>query len=207
MIDVCTFAWGVFSVCRRKFLLFAAEGNQVGPVVRAKMADVLAREIVGYSSVSRVCFFSKFLWSPVSPISFPGFCGYRSKCTNNNYGYRHLHVHQLFQISGKVLVFLCFFAFFCRVLDQQNTLNEKLICLLRREFHVSFSRYYYYYSLNRAFHITVSRWFFTGVWVTPSLLKSPGLFSVFWPFSIMLSFGWSPPVRQLPSPPVPLVIL
>ena len=65
---------------------------------------------------------------------------------------------------------------------------------------------YYYYSLIRTFHISVSRWFFTGVWVTSSLLKSPGLFLVFWPFSTMLSFGWSPLVRQLPSPPVPLVI-
>ena len=37
----------------------------------------------------------------------------------------------------------------------------------------------------RVFHISVSWWFFTGVWVTASLLKSPGLFSVFWPFSIM----------------------
>ncbi len=27
--------------------------------------------------------------------------------------------------------------------------------------------------------------------------KSPGIFSVFWPFSIMLSFGWSPFGRQL----------
>ena len=66
--------------------------------------------------------------------------------------------------------------------------------------------YYYYYSL-RAFHISFRRWFFTGVWVTASLLKSPGLFTVFWPFSIMLSFGWSPLVRQFPSPLVPLVIL
>ena len=66
---------------------------------------------------------------------------------------------------------------------------------------------YYYYSFIRAFHISVSRWFFTGIRVTASLLKSSGLFSVFWPFSIMLSFGWSPPIRQLPSPPVPLVIL
>ena len=39
--------------------------------------------------------------------------------------------------------------------------------------------YYYYYSLIRAFHISVSRWFFTGVWVTANLLKSPGLFLVF----------------------------
>ena len=29
------------------------------------------------------------------------------------------------------------------------------------------------------FHISVSWWFFTGVWVIASLLKSPGLFSVF----------------------------
>ena len=35
----------------------------------------------------------------------------------------------------------------------------------------------------------ISWWFFTGVCVTPSLLESPGLFSVFWPFSIMLSFS------------------
>ena len=63
----------------------------------------------------------------------------------------------------------------------------------------------YYYSLIRSFHISDSRWFFTGVWVTPSLLKSPGLFLVFWQFSTMLSFGWSPLVRQPPSPLVPLV--
>ena len=33
--------------------------------------------------------------------------------------------------------------------------------------------------------------------VTSSLLKSPGLFSVFWPISIMLYFGWSPLVLLL----------
>ena len=32
---------------------------------------------------------------------------------------------------------------------------------------------------------------FTGVWVTASLLKSPGPFSVFWPFSVMLSASFS----------------
>ena len=64
-----------------------------------------------------------------------------------------------------------------------------------------------YYSLIRASHISLSRWFFTGVWVTASLFKSPALSSVYWPFSIMLSFGWSPPVRRLPTPPVPLIIL
>ena len=49
--------------------------------------------------------------------------------------------------------------------------------------------YQYYYLLIRVFHICISLWFFTGVWVTASFLKSPGLFSVFWPFSIILLFG------------------
>ena len=36
--------------------------------------------------------------------------------------------------------------------------------------------------------------------MTASLLKSPGLFSIFWPSSIMLSFEWSSLVRQLSRP-------
>ena len=59
----------------------------------------------------------------------------------------------------------------------------------------------------RVFHISVSWWLFTGDWVTASLLKSPGLFSVFWAFSIMLLFGWSLLGRQLPNLPGPLKVL
>ena len=60
----------------------------------------------------------------------------------------------------------------------------------------------------RVFHISVSWWFFTGVWVTSSLLKSPGLFSVFWLFSIMLSFGWSPlPLFTVPKAPITISII
>ena len=65
---------------------------------------------------------------------------------------------------------------------------------------------YYYYSFG-VFHISLSWWFFTGVWVTASLLKSPGLFPVLCPCSIMLSVGLSPLVRQLPSLPGLLIIL
>ena len=36
------------------------------------------------------------------------------------------------------------------------------------------------------FHTSVGWWFFTGVWVTASFLKSKGLFSVFWSISVML---------------------
>ena len=45
------------------------------------------------------------------------------------------------------------------------------------------NNYYYYFTYLGDFHTSVSRWFSTGVWVTTSLLKSPGLFSVFWPIS------------------------
>ena len=38
---------------------------------------------------------------------------------------------------------------------------------------------------SRVFQISMSWWFFTGVWVTTSLLKSPGLVSVFRPSSAM----------------------
>ena len=41
----------------------------------------------------------------------------------------------------------------------------------------------------RDVHTCGNWWYFTGVWVTSSLLQSPGLSSVFRPFSIMLSFG------------------
>ena len=58
----------------------------------------------------------------------------------------------------------------------------------------------------RAFNISNSRCFFTEVWVTALLLKSPGHFLVFRQFSTKLSFGWSPLVRQPPSPLVPLAI-
>ena len=40
--------------------------------------------------------------------------------------------------------------------------------------------------------------------MTTSLLKSLGLFSVFWPILIMLLCGWSPLVLLFPSLPVPL---
>ena len=42
----------------------------------------------------------------------------------------------------------------------------------------NFNYYYFCYSF-RVFHNSVSWWSFTGVWTTASLLKSPGLFSVF----------------------------
>ena len=76
---------------------------------------------------------------------------------------------------------------------------------LTRSRYLSFFWYYYYYLLIRDFHISVIWWSFTGDWVTARLLKSPWLFSVFWPSSIMLLFVWSLLGRQLPVPPGPLI--
>ena len=52
----------------------------------------------------------------------------------------------------------------------------------------------------RVFHTGVSRWFLTGVWVTASLPKSPGLFSVSWLILTTLQCGWSSIDFLFPSP-------
>ena len=67
--------------------------------------------------------------------------------------------------------------------------------------------YYYYLLILWIFQSIVSRWFLTGVWVTKSLLKSPELFSVFWPNLIILRFVWFPLVLLFPNPPVPISII
>ena len=57
------------------------------------------------------------------------------------------------------------------------------------------------------FTSTLGWWSLTGDRVTESFLNSQGRFSVFWPFSIKLSFRWSSLGRQLPCPPVLFIIL
>ena len=47
-----------------------------------------------------------------------------------------------------------------------------------------------YYSL-RVFHTSVSWWSFTEVRVAASLIRSPGLFSVFWSILTIIYVGWS----------------
>ena len=64
-----------------------------------------------------------------------------------------------------------------------------------------------YFSLSRIFCANVSRWFLTGIWVTANLFKSPKLFSVLWPISIMLWFGLSSLFFLFTSPPFLVPIL
>ena len=104
------------------------------------------------------------------------------------------------QGDGKVFYFAgSLFFFFLLIITRSD--------LLPRFSPLHYYYYYYYYLLLSSFHIGVSWWFFTGVWVIPSLLKSSGLVSGFWPFSAMLLFGYSLPVHQLLSPPGLLIIL
>ena len=51
--------------------------------------------------------------------------------------------------------------------------------------HCCYYYYYHYFILLGVFHTSISWWFLTGVGVTASLLKSPGLFLIFWPILIM----------------------
>ena len=59
-----------------------------------------------------------------------------------------------------------------------------------------------FYSLQD-FYTSVSSWTFTGVWVTASPFKSPGLFSVFWPTLKILWSGWSRLVLRFTTLPAP----
>ena len=59
----------------------------------------------------------------------------------------------------------------------------------------------------KSFHISISWWSINRVWVIGSLLKSPGLFSVFWLILTVLTFGWSPLFLLFPILPVPVSIL
>ena len=140
---------------------------------------------------------------------------------------RYSKIHNF---ASSLFSFSFSFFFFFFFVDYSMTKIRWSVCTSKSRwcFCVSFSRtgayhYYYYYLLIRIFRIIIiiiiiiyslelftsalADGFFKWVWVTASLLKSPGLFLVFWPFSTMLSFGWSPLVRQLPSPLVPLAIL
>ena len=141
------------------------------------------------------------------------------------------YVPQFIQFPSKFLVFIFLFVFFqfYSVVFHKSASPPLFCCLLSRsklvwprlgdpfvsqnlrelcEFHspgqildcVLFLSF-------RVFHISDNWWLFKGVWVTASLLKSPGLSSIFWSFSIMLPFGWSPLIRQLPSHRGPLIIL
>ena len=60
--------------------------------------------------------------------------------------------------------------------------------VIRGRFYWYTSRVYYYFAHLRVFHTSVSQWFHFGVWVTTSLLKSPGLL-VFWPTQQCCSFN------------------
>ena len=96
------------------------------------------------------------------------------------------------------LFFFCFFFCFFSSLTRSRYLtyfslsfNFTLWCDWTAKFTIQqivFIIFFFFYSF-RVFHISGGWRFFTGVWVTASLLKTSGLVSRFWPFPVMLSFG------------------
>ena len=109
-------------------------------------------------------------------------------------------MHQLQLVSPSPLYFIAFF--FCSVARSKYS----FIFLRSFIFTQCSIKYYYYFTVLRVFHASVSGLFFTRVWVTASLLKSPGLFSVFWPILVMLKSRWSLLVHWFLSRLVPLSI-
>ena len=70
--------------------------------------------------------------------------------------------------------------------ENRFSLNRNgIMSFLGRQFYRS-TMYTYIYIYIYNYLSIISRLFFSWVWLTTSLLKSPGLFSVFWPISIML---------------------
>ena len=73
--------------------------------------------------------------------------------------------------------------------------------------------YNYYFTLLRVFHTSVSWWFFTRIWVTTSLLKSPLLFladvnnAVVWMIStrLFISKSSSPCTNRLVTVPSAII--
>ena len=77
--------------------------------------------------------------------------------------------------------FLCWFAAFAIRLIVSSLSPHNLHLLVCSVFFI-----YDYFAPFRVFHNNVSQWFLPGVWVTASLLKSPGLSSLLWPILIRL---------------------
>ena len=140
---------------------------------------------------------------------------FREHSTNYDWYHRYSHIQHIFSVlwQGLSTCLFVFFDFYCVVIMiiiiiiwfsasfsvSNNPLLElgwgKVVCILCEYIFVTSFGWYFsgilviiiiiiIYSL-RVFHISVSWWSFTGVWVTARLLKSSGLVSVFWLFSIM----------------------
>ena len=119
-----------------------------------------------------------------------------------------------FKLSSKFQVFLNLFTcfYFPSVVRRKDKIHEMAIFFLLNnttsslcwisKSQINLRICCYHFTHLRGFHNSCSWWFSTWILVTPSLLKCQELFSVFWPISIKLKFGWSPLVLPFPRPPV-----
>ena len=120
--------------------------------------------------------------------------GNRSECTNYNWYHRHLRVPHIFLSSLARSNYLSLFSFsliftlwsvetakstirhvvFFLTIIRSGILNE-----ISWSIRISKSQSIIIFFIWEFFHISVSWWFSTRVWVTASLIKSPGLCLVF----------------------------
>ena len=148
----------------------AFHGSQIdnkSPQVSRTLLSIL--NDISYTVVWIVCT-RPLIFKPSSPFTKRLVTVPRALTTIN------ITVPPFFQFPSKVQVFfllLTFFHFYS-VVNRDSKVHDS----------ASYCYYYFYYSL-RVFHNSFSWWSFNEVWVTDSHLKSPGLFSVFWPISIM----------------------
>ena len=136
-------------------------------------------------------------------IDFTLLCFIRTKMLLTH---THKHARRLYAKKKKenqfhnyiywvVMLRICVIAIYLHDIYDAHTQTHTHICIHGWHYHL------------RVFHISFSWWSFTGVWATKILLKSSGLFSVFWPPSITLSFGWPQFVLQLQKRLLHLIIL
>ena len=126
--------------------------------------------------------------------------------------------HSFFNSLARSWYFIFLFTFFqfysvvCRDSKVYNSASSIFLLSITRSGRLAEIRWFVCISKSvifsfESFFTSISWWISIEVWETTSFLKSPRLFSVFWPTSTMLLFRWSPLVLLFPSPPVSLSVL
>ena len=95
--------------------------------------------------------------------------------------------HSFFQFSSKVPVLILLFVFFqfYPEVRRESKVHNSASYLFIIDYYLVWSSTLYDFSHNHWC------WSFTGIWVTPYIVGSPGLVWLFWQFSTMLWSGWS----------------
>ena len=113
--------------------------------------------------------------------------------------------------TAKSTILQILFFFFMLIIMRSGLLTGIgwSVCMFKshRNLYESLLLFYSFAFFFFFFFFLLSGWFSPGIWVTASLIKSPRLFSVFWPISTILLFELTQLVFLFPNHPVPVPIL